>query len=297
MTRNPESRIQNPADGDGFTIAARAKVNLGLEILGRRADGYHEIATVLQEIDLADELVFREAPEVSLTCSEPTLADESNLIVRAVRLLQQETGRSAGVAIHLEKRIPVSAGLGGGSSDAAATLVGLNHFWQLRLTEADLGELASRLGSDVPFFIRGGTQLATGRGETLESLPTPSLRLQLVVPTVEAPDKTRRLYQSLRPDDFTTGTSVTRVADALRRTANFRPDLLTSGFTRAASAAFPAVADTLNALRRNGLAPVLCGAGPTILLLGSDNSLPVPPGCRAIAAAAVAAHDAESNQE
>jgi 4-diphosphocytidyl-2-C-methyl-D-erythritol kinase len=154
------------------SLLARAKINLYLEILGKRSDGYHELAMVLQSIDLADRLHLQlTGSGITLRCDHPEVPlDSTNLAYRAAELLQEECHCSGGVAILIQKRIPVAAGLAGGSTDAAAVLVGLNQLWGLGLTTADLQELAARLGSDVPFCINGGTQLATGRGEVLEPL-------------------------------------------------------------------------------------------------------------------------------
>ncbi len=148
---------------------AYAKINLGLRILRKQGDGYHAIETLFHRINLSDILTFEEAKELSLTVSDQSLpADSTNLCLRAAELLQQKYGVSAGVHITLEKNIPVGAGLGGGSSDAASTLLALNEFWQLSLTETELFPLAVQLGSDVPYFLRSGSAYATGRGEILE---------------------------------------------------------------------------------------------------------------------------------
>ncbi|MCX6639017.1 MAG: 4-(cytidine 5'-diphospho)-2-C-methyl-D-erythritol kinase [bacterium] len=154
-------------------MRAPAKVNIGLRVLGVRPDGYHEIWTILQEIDLADEILLWESPDLSLLVT-PELpdvpSDESNLVIKAARILRQATACRIGAKIHLRKNIPAGAGLGGGSSDAAAVLRGLNLLWGTKLTNAELAELASQIGSDVPFFIRGGCCLATGRGAILQSI-------------------------------------------------------------------------------------------------------------------------------
>ncbi|MFS8890928.1 4-(cytidine 5'-diphospho)-2-C-methyl-D-erythritol kinase [Synechococcus sp. R55.2] len=154
------------------TLIARAKINLYLEILGSRPDGYSEVAMVLQSIHLADRLQLKCRPHgIHLTCDRPEVpTDARNLAYQAAELLQKECHSSAGVEIHIEKHIPVAAGLAGGSADAAAVLVGLNQLWGLGLTVGELQSLAASLGSDIPFCIQGGTQLATGRGEVLEPL-------------------------------------------------------------------------------------------------------------------------------
>jgi 4-diphosphocytidyl-2-C-methyl-D-erythritol kinase len=174
--------------GRPLRIDARAKVNLGLEVLRKRTDGYHEIRTLVQTIRLSDRLELRPGPRdtLDLRCPGSDLpADERNLVLRAAQLLRERTGSRAGCRIILHKRIPVGAGLGGGSSDAAATLGGLNRVWGLRLRPAELEVLGAELGSDVPFFVRGGTQLARGRGEVLTRIaPPPRLPVMVVFPNV-----------------------------------------------------------------------------------------------------------------
>src|SRR5216683_776287 len=156
-----------------MVLRTSAKVNLALEVLGRRPDGYHELSTVLQAVDLFDRLTVETAEAITLETSDPALpTDDGNLVIRAARLLRKTAGVEAGARIVLDKRIPVAAGLGGGSSDAAATLWGLNHLWGLRWRRERLIALATGLGMDVPFFLGPGRALGTGRGEVLKALPT-----------------------------------------------------------------------------------------------------------------------------
>lgn len=166
-------------------LLAPAKLNLYLRVLGPRPDGYHELETLFERIDLADALTFEPQPEgVGLTCTEPMLScGEDNLILKAARLLQTDTGTSQGARMHLTKRIPIAAGLGGGSSDAATTLLGLNRLWKLGLSRERLGQLAARLGSDVAFFVlEEAFALGRGRGERCEPVTGVPLAQVLVVP-------------------------------------------------------------------------------------------------------------------
>lgn len=146
---------------------AYAKVNLGLEVLFRREDGYHELRTILQTIDLHDRLTFEPRPNgIELAVSEELVpAGEENLVAKAARLLAARLSRPVGARIELDKRIPVGRGLGGGSADAAVTLLALNELWEGGLRQADLARLGAELGMDVPFFLHGGTALGIGRGE------------------------------------------------------------------------------------------------------------------------------------
>ncbi len=157
------------------TVRAPAKINLQLEVLGLRPDGYHELAMVMQSIDLADTLVLRASADatIRLRCDDADLpTDGTNLIVKAAELLRSRVGLpELGVEITLHKRIPIGAGLAGGSSDGAAALVGLDALWGLSLGSERLHGLAAELGSDMPFCLEGGTQLCFGRGERLEPVP------------------------------------------------------------------------------------------------------------------------------
>lgn len=157
-----------------LTVRAPAKVNLCLAVIARLPDGYHRVETVLQAVSLWDDVVLRPARGISLTCNHPDIpTGDDNLCHRAAVLLRQcvPSGRTRpGVAITLRKRVPAQAGLGGGSSDAAATLVGLNRLWDLRFRREELSGMAAEIGADVPFFLRGGTALGRDRGQMLTRL-------------------------------------------------------------------------------------------------------------------------------
>ncbi len=142
-----------------LTLRAPAKVNLTLEVLGRRDDGYHDIVSIMQTVDLCDTITLEPADALAIECDDTSIGPSANLALRAATLLNESTGGGKGAKIRLEKRIPVAAGLGGGSSDAAATLVGLNRLWGLDLPIERLVGLAAGLGSDVPFFIHGGVAM------------------------------------------------------------------------------------------------------------------------------------------
>lgn len=152
---------------------AYAKVNLTLAVGEKHLDGYHKVVSVMQRVSLHDTLTAEQTREgITLTCSDPALpSGEENLAHRAASLFFRETGIAGGAALTLEKRIPSQAGLGGGSSDAASVLLALRKLYAPALSDTELETMAAALGSDVPFFIRGGTQLATGRGEVLSPLP------------------------------------------------------------------------------------------------------------------------------
>jgi 4-diphosphocytidyl-2-C-methyl-D-erythritol kinase len=204
-------------------VQTAAKVNLSLRVLGRRTDGYHDIESVFHTVGIWDRVHFAPLPEAGqvtlevLTGDAP--ADESNLCWRAALLLAQRARPGLGVAVRLEKEIPTEAGLGGGSADAAATLVGLTRLWELSLPASALAETAAELGADVPFFLRGGCCLARGRGEKLEECAAADAWLVIVVPETRVP--TAQAYAVLQRGSATgrrqgLARATRRVVDALK---------------------------------------------------------------------------------
>ncbi|MGH2519802.1 MAG: 4-(cytidine 5'-diphospho)-2-C-methyl-D-erythritol kinase, partial [Chloroflexota bacterium] len=222
MARGQEGLAQRlsarrPELMSGLRACAYAKVNLTLEVLGKQASGYHELISIMQTVSLADELLLEPAPQLTLACDMPELGGPDNLVLRAAQLLGQ------GGAFRLRKRIPVAAGLGGGSSDAAAALRLMNAVYDLRLTPDELLVAAASLGSDVPFFLLSGTALAEGRGERLTPLPALGERwLVLLNPGV--PLSTSRVFGALAPAEHRNG-SLTRqyVASLIEAAAGSAP--------------------------------------------------------------------------
>lgn len=199
-------------------LNAYAKVNLTLNVLGPRADGYHDIETVLHTIDLHDAVTLREREDgIEVRTDSPEVPqDARNLVVRAAQVLRDTFGVRRGVEIEIRKRIPVAAGLGGGSSDAAITLMGLVQMWKLRLNGRELLSLAASLGSDVPFFLEGGAALARGRGERVSWLPPlPTTWLVLARPRVEV--STAWAYANLDPAAVPSRPDAAALVEALRR--------------------------------------------------------------------------------
>lgn len=193
-------------------VSAKAKINLTLEVLGRRNDGYHQVRTILQTVDLADRLVIEPSPDLKVECSQPDITGESNLVWTAATALADHCGISPGARIVIKKGIPVSMGLGGGSSDAAAALVALNQLWELGLSLDELAEIAAKIGSDVTFFLTGGTALAEGRGELVTPLPAlPATPVTLICPGVALSRKTAVMYSLLNPSHYSDGGVTTRM--------------------------------------------------------------------------------------
>jgi len=253
-------------------IEAFAKVNLGLSVLSRRADGFHDIDTLFQSIDLADSLLIeRSDAGMRLSASGPAVPmDERNLIWRAADAVRQETGCPA-VSVDITKRIPVAAGLGGGSADAAGTLLGLRTLFELSLTDDDLNRLALGIGSDVPFMLRGGTARGRGRGEDLERWP--DLRgFALVLVTPPVPVSAAEAYASVRIGltaraHFTKlNCSAIQEGDVRALVAALRNDL-----EPGVVSCCPGVAAARAALRRAGALGVqMSGSGPTVFGLAES---------------------------
>jgi 4-diphosphocytidyl-2-C-methyl-D-erythritol kinase len=260
--------------GDAVLVQAPAKVNLFLEVLGKRTDGYHEIASLMVTVGLYDRLVFRDEPAGSLvlTCDDPALSTgPDNLVVRAAELLRRHTGCQQGARIELHKRIPMAAGLAGGSSDAAATLAGLNRLWRLGLADSKLAALGAEIGSDVAFFFAAPAAWCTGRGEVVTpvNLGRP-LHLLLACPDVglATADVYRGVKVPTQPED----------GDAIRRAVAVGDvqeigRRLHNRLQPAAEALSPEVGDLLAQLaaaRPTG--QLMTGSGSCVFALGRDRA-------------------------
>lgn len=255
---------------------APAKINLLLDVLRRRDDGYHEVEMIMTMVDLADRLTLAELPDdrIVMTSSSGTLPlDDKNLAYQAALLIREYCNIRRGVAIHLDKYIPVAAGLAGGSSDAAATLRGLNRLWQLGLTAEELQKIGERIGSDVPFCVSGGTAIARGRGEILEPIDQPPpCYVVLARPPVHV--STSDIYGRLKAD------RIERHPNAAQMTAAIR-----AGDYAAMCAAignvledvtirmYPEVEQLKNCMLRLGAdAALMSGSGPTVFALARKPS-------------------------
>ncbi len=254
-----------------LTVYAPAKINLVLEVLGKD-DGYHRISSIIQSIDLCDILNFQPDEEIRFVCNEPSLKHD-NLVTKAATLLKESTKCSLGARIELRKHIPWGMGLGGGSSDAAATLVALNELWGLGLSLSELVRLASKLGSDVPFFIHKGTALVEGKGEKvtpLPSLPATSFVL-LVPPLLKISGKTKQMYSNLHVADFTGGEFVQRALASLRQGNAIDHDLVFNVFEKVAFDFFAGLDRYRKTLKEAGAPGVyLAGSGPCLFTFFSN---------------------------
>jgi 4-diphosphocytidyl-2-C-methyl-D-erythritol kinase len=258
-----------------ITRKACAKINLTFEVLGKRHDGYHEIASVMQAISLCDVLAFEPHDGIQLACDVAELASPNNLMYKAARLMQGLAGGDHGMSVSLTKGIPQASGLGGGSSDAAVTLQVLNEMWGVNLPPKRLAEVAAQLGSDVPFFLSSSpTALATGRGEKVEALPSPAKTwLVLLRPPIEMANKTREMYAHLDPSCFTKGQHAQRMATMIRRRERITNRQCYNVFDPISLSLFPGMDRYRTQFLAAGASEVhLAGAGPTLFtLVGSKD--------------------------
>lgn len=255
------------------SIQAPAKLNLGLEVLGRRPDGFHDIVTIFQAISLADELTLAPAPAISLVSSDPTLDPDDNLVTAALNRLRDAANTEIGADATLTKRIPIAAGLGGASSDAAAALIAGRALWESPLSNHRLHEIARTLGSDVPFFLTAGTALGTGRGDQITPVaPLTDIWFVVVSPAIAIPRKTPTLYGLLGADDFSTGALVrdfSSVASMLREGGGLA--LPPNAFSRPLYTLRPDLAALPGRMAAAGATMVgLAGAGPSHYAVVTD---------------------------
>ncbi len=261
--------VRHPATR--LTVRAPAKLNLSLEVLGRHADGYHELCTLFQAVDLSDELHAEPAVDLTLTVEGDAPPGEENLVLRAAHMLAPHAG-GRGARMHLRKRIPSGAGLGGGSSDAAAVLLALNRLWEVGLGRPQLAAMARALGADVPFFLHGGAALGTGRGDVIEPLPDLPARWFVVsVPPFSLPEKTVRVFRELRAEEYTDGARTLRLATMVRGGGSPEQGDLYNGLRGATLRAFADLGPYLAALERvAGQEWALSGAGPACYALAAS---------------------------
>jgi 4-diphosphocytidyl-2-C-methyl-D-erythritol kinase len=269
MHNAPMSHAQDAHNPGVCSVRAYAKVNLTLDVLGRRADGYHELTTVMQTVDLCDTICLTERMEkgVHIRCNWPELNNAKNLAVCAAQLVLRRLRIERGVLLELHKGIPMAAGLGGGSSDAAAVLLALRTWWRLPLSPGDLQEMAASLGSDVPFFLTGGLALCEGRGERVTPLaprwPASWRWLVLVKPSIAL--ATADVFARLPTSDFGDGARCRAVCSALE--AAREPALLDvhNALERCVLEHYPEVARARSDLLAAGVSLVrLSGSGPTL---------------------------------
>ncbi len=253
-----------------ISLNAPAKINLTLEVLGQRQDGYHELRSLVQTIALADTLTFERAESLQFRADTADWDPSRSLVSKAATLLKETAGVSGGAAISVTRRVPLQTGLGGDSSAAAATLRGLNELWDLKMPPADLAALGAKIGSDIPFFIYGGTAFVSGRGEIVEPvLPMQPHPVVVAVPSVELPaEKTKTLYGALWAQHYTAGEITRRLADDLGRGVDFDHSLLFNTFENVAFEQYAGLETFRQHFLKLGAPTVhLAGSGPALYTL------------------------------
>ncbi len=248
-------------------IGAPAKLNLGLAVTGRRADGYHKLVSLMVSLDLVDTVRVEPSATFSLLCDNPALVGDDNLVLRAARALQSATGERRAARIALTKRIPVAAGLGGGSGDAAATLIALDALWGTNVPDALLLRLAHGLGADVPFALYGGAMIARGIGDVLTPAPVPVVWFVLVTPRAAIAGKTAALYSALTRADFGVGAPILQQVAGLRQGEPLDPTLLGNTFLLPLERLAPPIREVRERIAALGQATFLTGSGPTLYVL------------------------------
>jgi 4-diphosphocytidyl-2-C-methyl-D-erythritol kinase len=255
------------------SLRAAAKVNLGLEVVGRRNDGLHRLVSILVNVDLQDEITLSPGKGLEVSgpyAPEPPLRPADELTCRALRVLEAESGQSLGLRVSVDKRIPVGAGLGGGSADAAAVLRA-SRALGVEVASTRLVELALELGADVPFQLTGGAALVSGVGEELEALPLPDAWLALAFPGISI--STAAVFTELDPGEWGDGRVTTAAARFLRDGGG--PGALTrlpNSLLAPALRLYPALGEAISALRRAGWDPRMSGSGSTLFQVCFDRS-------------------------
>ena len=267
-----------------YSLLAPAKINLYLEIIGSRADGYHELAMIMQSVDLSDRVDLRAngTDEFRVHCNHPLVPDNrSNLAYRAAILMAEEFpdtfSKLGAVDIAVDKQIPVGAGLAGGSTNAAAVLVGLDLMWDLGLTQSELQDLGAQLGSDVPFCISGGTAIATGRGEKLAPLPDLDQLVALLGKHRSLSVSTPWAYQTYRQQfghtyadlihDSPHPHSGAIVAAIVQKDSKAIGSHLSNDLEKVVLPAHPQVAELRNRMQSDSIGAMMSGSGPTVFSL------------------------------
>nr|WP_308628545.1 4-(cytidine 5'-diphospho)-2-C-methyl-D-erythritol kinase [uncultured Eisenbergiella sp.] len=260
-----------------ITLKAMAKINLGLDVIRRREDGYHEVRMIMQTVNLYDELTFRkqQGDRVRLTTNLRSLpTDGHNLIVKTVELLRKEFGIREGLSVHLKKKIPVAAGMAGGSTDAAAAFAGMNELFGLGLTLEELQKRAVSVGADVPYCLQGGTALSEGIGEILTALP-PAPRCSVIIAKPPIHVSTRFVYENLHLDSLEQHPDIDGILDSIRG-GSIRgvAERLENVLETVTQKEYPVIGQIKQFLvQRGALGALMSGSGPTVFALYDRNDL------------------------
>ena len=253
---------------DKITIHAMAKINLGLDVLRRRENGYHDVKMIMQTVDLYDRLSFqkKKKPGISLsTDHEMVPCDESNLVYKAAALMAEKYDIKEGIHITLEKHIPIAAGMAGGSTDAAAAFVGINRLFDLKAETEDLKKLAVTIGADVPYCIEGGTALSEGIGEILSPLPAPPF-CYLVIAKPGISVSTAYVYGNLHVETLEHHPDIDGMTEAIQNgDLEKMCSLMENVLERVTKAKYPVLGDLESILQEKGaIKSMMSGSGPTV---------------------------------
>ena len=262
---------------ESVTIKGMAKVNLGLDVLRRRPDGYHDVKMIMQTVNIYDELELSKTDDntINITCDTADLpCDDSNLIYKAARLLFEHENCKEGVTIHLNKQIPIAAGMAGGSTDAAATLLGLNELFDFKKSKEELAKIGVKIGADVPYCIYGGTCLSEGIGEVLTALPAaPDCFVVVAKPHIGV--STKYVYENLHADTLEKHPDIDGMIDAIKendleKVAGKMENVLETVTIKK----YPEIEKLKNILLENGaLNALMSGSGPTVFGLFADKDV------------------------
>lgn len=285
-----------------FSLPSFAKINLYLKVLGKRADGYHELCTVFQTVSLSDTITFLPSDELKLSCDNENIPiDGSNLILKAAKALRDLAGTNKGAELHLEKKIPSPGGLGGGSSNAAVALIGLRKLWGLDISDAELAAIGGKLGSDVPFFFIGGTALGTGTGRDVEAMSDANLD-DPVITTPNIAVSTATAYHGLMAESLTKeemGRNLL-VCRKWAETVRFQQEQIVNDFEKTVFRTFPEIAVVKNKLIELGAVTAgMSGSGASVFGIFDNKetrqtamkALGEIPNWRSFAVAAVSRHE------
>ena len=259
---------------DELTLKALAKINLGLDVVRRREDGYHEVRMVMQTIHLYDSLKIQKirGPEILIHTNLPYLpVNENNLVYRAAKLLQEEFEIHEGVEVSLTKRIPVAAGMAGGSTDAAAMLYGMNQMFDLGLSRKELMKRGVKIGADVPYCIMRGTALAEGIGEKLSQLP-PMIKCPVLIAKPAISVSTKFVYQNLKLDETTVHPDIDiLISDIRKKDLDAVCSHMGNLLETVTIPNYPVIAEIKEQMRKSGAkASMMSGSGPTVFGLFED---------------------------
>ena len=259
-----------------FKLKSHAKINLTFEVLGKKTKYLHEIIGVFQTIDLHDEILFKSSSSIKVECKNIEIPQKSNLVFHTILKLKENFNIKEGIHVEITKNIPVSSGFGGGSSNAALTLVTLNKLWNLNMSFQDMIDLGIQLGSDVPFFLVGGTSLISGVGDNIEKLPSkPPTPFLLSFFNHNRTNKTGNMYQMLNENHFTKGENTEKLVKNLHNREKFNSNNFFNIFNQIGGQIYPSFDERLNNLSKiTGSNSFLSGSGPSMFSMFEKSEVP-----------------------